>query len=89
MQKYNGIYSPLIYRRLMLSIAVTCFITNKKQQLFFPEKEEKRKKKKRICKSKAMKRQLSRFLRKKYYPQRSGGVEIFFSKPAGLDLYCW
>ena len=31
---------------------------------------------------------LSRFLRKKYYPKRSAGVEIFFSKPGGLDLYC-
>jgi hypothetical protein len=25
---------------------------------------------------------------KKYYPERSAGVEIFLQKPAGLDLYC-
>ena len=35
-----------------------------------------------------MQRRLSRFFGKKYYPERSGGVEIFFQKPAGLDLYC-
>jgi len=34
----------------MLSVAIICFIINKKQKLFFPKKEEKRKKKKRICK---------------------------------------
>jgi len=25
---------------------------------------------------------------KKYYPERSGGVEIFLSKPEGLGLAC-
>ncbi|RKD15209.1 hypothetical protein BCY91_06765 [Pelobium manganitolerans] len=28
------------------------------------------------------------FEAKKYYPERSVGVEIFLSKPEGLDLFC-
>jgi len=28
------------------------------------------------------------FEAKKYYPEHSGGMEIFLSKPEGLDLSC-
>jgi len=28
------------------------------------------------------------FEAKKYYPEQSGGVEIFLSKPGGLGLEC-
>ena len=71
----------------MLRAAETCFITNKKQQLLFPRKGRKKKEEKKgYASPKAMKRQLSRFLRKKYDPQRSGGVEIFFQNPQGLTF---
>jgi len=73
----------------MLLVAVSCFITEIKTIIIFFDKEEKREKrrKKGYAFPKAMKRRLSRFFGKKYYPKRSGGVEIFFQKPAGLDLY--
>jgi hypothetical protein len=55
-QKYNETSAVLEYWRLMLLVALTCFITDKKQQLFFPEREEKRKerRKKGYASSKAM-----------------------------------
>jgi hypothetical protein len=87
MQKYNEVSAVFEYWRLMLLVALTCFIREKNNNYFSQKKKKKGKKrrKKGYASPKAMERRLSRFLRKKYYLQ---SVEIFFSKPAGLDLYC-
>ena len=80
----------LQYWRLMLSIAVTCFITNKKQQLFFPEKEEKEKKEeKKDMQVQSNEAAVVKVFEKKILPAAERRCGDFFSKPAGLDLYCW
>jgi hypothetical protein len=44
MQKYNEVSAVFEYWRLMLLVALTCFIRDKKQQLFFPKRRKKEKK---------------------------------------------
>jgi hypothetical protein len=87
-QKYNGTYCLLKYRRCLLLLAADCFTGIKNNNIFSPKKKkkEKRRRKKGYANPTAMQRRLSRFLRKKYYPKRSAGVEIFFSKPAGATF---
>jgi hypothetical protein len=63
----------------MLLVAAACFISQIKQQLFFRPKREKEKSERRK-KDMQVYKQCSGgcqgFL-EKYYPERSGGVEIF------------
>jgi len=72
----------------MLLVALTCFITEKKQQLFFPKrrKKEKREEKKDMQVQKQWSGGCQGFC-KKILPEAKRRCGDFFTKPEGLDLY--
>jgi hypothetical protein len=67
------------YRWLLLLIAASCF-SRDKQQLFFSENNQKEEKEEKDMQVKQQCSGGCQGFLKKYYPKRSGGVEIFLSR---------